>query len=69
MAVDAVISEEIRIGCDRAEVVDHTISTFSQRVSCKARRTNRPMRPKPLMATRTPIDFHADIAALGNLAP
>ena len=53
MAVDAVISEEIRIGCDRAEVVDHTISTFSQRVSCKARRTNRPMRPKPLMATRT----------------
>jgi hypothetical protein len=53
MPVNAVVSEEMRIGCDGAEIVDPDDLDVLTAVSCTARRTSRPMRPKPLMATRT----------------
>ena len=44
----------MRIGRDGAEVIDRDDLDILL-VSCAARRTSRPMRPKPLIATRIAI--------------
>jgi hypothetical protein len=56
-AVHAVEAEEVGIGLDRAEIVDgHDLDVLAARLDDGAQ-TLRPMRPKPLIATRTAIFF------------
>ena len=48
-----VEAQQVRVGLDRAEIVDGDDLDVLAPASTMARRTLRPMRPKPLMATRT----------------
>jgi hypothetical protein len=52
-AVHAVEAEQVGVGLDRAEIVDRHDLDVGAADSTMARRTLRPMRPKPLIATRT----------------
>jgi hypothetical protein len=53
-AMDAVEAQQMRIGLDRAEIVDGDTTSMSVRPdSTIARRMLRPIRPNPLIATRT----------------
>jgi len=74
MAVDAVISEEMRIGCDRAEVVDRNnldvlAASLMQGAQDQPTDASKAVDGYSYRYVSPPIDFHADIAALGNLAP
>jgi hypothetical protein len=51
--VHAVEAQQMRVGLDRAEIVDATTSMSLRPDSTMARSTLRPMRPNPLMATLT----------------
>ena len=51
-AVDAVVAQQVRVGLDGAEIVDARRSRVpGWRAPCAARKTSRPIRPKPLIAT------------------
>ncbi len=53
-AMDGIITEQMRVGLDAAEVVDQRPATIRRARSRPiARNTSRPMRPKPLIATLT----------------
>jgi hypothetical protein len=52
-AVHAVVAQQVRVGLDRAEIVDGDDLDVVRPDSTMARRMLRPMRPNPLMATFT----------------